>query len=61
MPLWAQRINLINPVYYFIDIMRGIMLKGSGFRDLWSHVLALSVFAVVFVTLAILNYRKREG
>lgn len=61
MPLWAQRINLINPVYYFIDIMRGIMLKGSGFRDLWSHVLALSVFAVVFVSLAILNYRKREG
>ncbi|WP_262487170.1 ABC transporter permease [Geofilum rubicundum] len=61
MPLWAQRINLINPVYYFIDIMRGIMLKGSGFMDLWSHVLALSVFAVVFVSLAILNYRKREG
>jgi ABC-2 type transport system permease protein len=61
MPLWAQRINLLNPVYYFIDIMRGIMLKGSGFLDLWSHVLALSVFAVIFVSLAILNYRKREG
>lgn len=61
MPLWAQRLNLINPVYYFIDIMRGIMLKGSGFMDLWSHVLALSVFALVFVSLAIVNYRKREG
>jgi len=59
MPLWAQRINIINPIYYFIDIMRGIMLKGSGLRDLWSQVISLIVFAVAFVTMAILNYRKR--
>ncbi len=59
MPVWAQRLNVINPIYYFIDIMRSIMLKGSGLRDLLPQVWALSLFAIILVTLAMVNYRKR--
>lgn len=58
MPIWAQRINVVNPVYYFIDVMRSIMLKGSGFIDLLPQIIALSIFAVTLVTLAVVNYRK---
>lgn len=59
MPVWAQRLNVINPIYYFIDIMRSIMLKGSGFLDLLPQVGALSLFAIILVTLAMVSYRKR--
>lgn len=59
MPLWAQRINVINPVYYFIDVMRSIMLKGSSLSDMLPQVTALSLFAITLVSLAVVNYRKR--
>ncbi len=59
MPYWAQKVNIINPVYYFIDIMRSIMLKGSGFFDLIPQIGALTIFAMVLVTLAVANYHKR--
>lgn len=59
MPLWAQRVNVINPVFYFIDVMRSIMLKGSQLQDLLPQVGALSLFAVTLVSLAVVNYRKR--
>ncbi len=58
MPLWGQRINVINPLYYFIDVMRSVLLKGSGFFDLWHQIFAISVFAIVLVTLSVFNYRK---
>ena len=58
MPEWGQRINLINPLFYFIDVMRSILLKGAGFFDLWKPVLGISLLAVTLVTLSVLNYRK---
>ncbi len=59
MPDWAQRVNTINPLYYFIDVMRSIMLKGSSFKDLYNQITALSLFAIVLVSLAVVSYRKR--
>ncbi len=58
MPLWGQRINVINPLYYFIDVMRSVLLKGSGFLDLWPQIASISVFAMVLVALSVFNYRK---
>jgi drug efflux transport system permease protein len=58
MPLWAQKINLFNPVAYFMKVIRMILLKGSGFMDIRREFFSLSVYAVLILTLAITNYRK---
>ncbi len=58
MPVWAQKITLFNPVRYFIEIMRMVMLKGSGFGDVGRHFLILGIYALVINGLAIWQYRK---
>ncbi len=58
MPQWAQIIARINPLTYFIEVMRMVVLKGSGFFDLKIHFLAALIFAVTMNTWAILHYKK---
>lgn len=58
MPLWAQKINLINPMAYFMKAIRMILLKGSGFSDVAREFYSLLVYGTVILSLAILNYRK---
>lgn len=59
MPQWGQWLNTINPVYYFMRVVRMILLKGSGFSDFASEVYALLIYAFVSVALAVRLYRKR--
>ena len=61
MPGWAQWIARFNPVSYFIEVMRMVVLKGSGLADIKYHILALLGFAFFFNSWAILNYRKRSA
>lgn len=61
MPAWAQWITRFNPVSYFIEVMRMVMLKGSGIADISHQIFAVLGFAVFFNGWAILNYRKRSG
>ena len=58
MPDWAQKLDYANPLYYFVKIMRSIILKGSNFADIFNEFVALSVFAVSMFGLAIFRYRK---
>ena len=58
MPEWAQLIAKLNPLSYFIDVMRMVVLKGSGFSDVQGHLLIVFIFALVFNGWAVLNYRK---
>ncbi len=58
MPDWARAIARFNPVTYFIEVMRMVVLKGSGFSDIKYHFLIIAGFAVFFNGWAILNYRK---
>ena len=58
MPHWAQTMTLINPVRHFVDIMRRVMLKGSGLMEIRVQVLWLVGYASVMVTLAVNRYRK---
>lgn len=58
MPEWAQRLTWFNPVAYFIEVMRMVLLKGSGWYEIRHHLLAISGLALVINTLAVLNYRK---
>ena len=61
MPQWAQILTRFNPIAYFIEVMRMVMLKGSGLADIKTQILALLGFAVFFNGWAILNYSKRSG
>ena len=58
MPHWAQMVDRINPIYYFMKIMRMVVLKGSGFFDLLTEFISLVALGVFFISLAIWRYRK---
>ncbi len=58
MPRWAQVITDFNPLKYFIEVMRMVVLKGSGFSDISHHLLIIFLFALVFNLWAVINYRK---
>jgi len=59
MPEAVQILTLLNPVRYFMEIVRGLFLKGSGVDVLWPQMAALAVFGVVILTLSSLRFRKR--
>ncbi len=58
MPEWAQKLDRLNPLAYFIKIMRMVMLKGSTFHDIRESFYSLLVYAVISITLAVRRYRK---
>jgi ABC-2 type transport system permease protein len=58
MPEWAQILNYINPIAYFMKIIRMIMLKGSGFQDILYDFCFLGLYALVVLSLAVWRYRK---
>ncbi len=58
MPVWAQNLDRINPIAYFIRIMRMVMLKGSDFHDIRESFYSLVVYALAIISFAIWRYRK---
>lgn len=60
MPGWAQVITKFNPVSYFVEVMRMVILKGSGISDIKNHIGIMALFAVGLNGWAVLNYKKRS-
>ena len=58
MPGWARVITEFNPVRYFVEVMRMVMLKGAGLADILPQLVKLSVYAFVINGLAVVGYRK---
>ncbi len=58
MPQWARNINVINPIAYFIRMIRMIMLKGSGFQDIVKPMFYLALYGITILSLAVWRYRK---
>lgn len=58
MPGWARELNRINPFFYFMRIIRMILLKGSTLSDIWPEVRSLAIYALFVLTMAVLRYRK---
>jgi ABC-2 type transport system permease protein len=58
MPEWAQKLDRINPIAYFIRIMRMVMLKGSDFHDIRELFYSLVVYALAIISFAVWRYRK---
>lgn len=59
MPEPAQWITYLNPLRYFLVIIRDLFLKGSGMDALWPQFAALAVLGAVLLTLSALRFRKR--
>jgi ABC-2 type transport system permease protein len=58
MPQWAQTLNKINPVAYYMKALRMNLLKGSGFSELKTEFLSLLIYGIAILSLAIWRYRK---
>jgi ABC-2 type transport system permease protein len=58
MPQWAQAIGEVLPLTHFLRIVRGITLKGNGFADMQTDVLAIVIFLVAAMGLALLRFRR---
>jgi ABC-2 type transport system permease protein len=61
MPVWAQRISDLNPIKYYVDVIRLVMLKGSSFVNVSKQFAIIVIYSVVLNSLAILSYRKTSG
>ncbi|MBZ2183660.1 MAG: ABC transporter permease [Bryobacter sp.] len=59
MPEVMQWVTRLNPMRYFMEVTRGIFLKGVGLDVLWPQVLALAVLGVGILTLSVLRFHKR--
>lgn len=59
MPAWVQYITYLIPLRYFITIVRGIILKGVGFDELYDQFLALFIFGIVILALSSLRFNKK--
>ena len=58
MPLVVQYLSYLNPLRYFIEIVRGIFLKGVGVSVLWPQMACLAVYGVTVLTLSALRFHK---
>lgn len=59
MPVFFRYLSLLNPLRHYVVIARGFLLKGVGIVELWPHVLALAVFAIVLLSLSSLKFRRQ--
>ncbi len=59
MPEFVQYITYLNPVRYFMEIVRGLFLKGVGVDVLWQEMAALAVFGITILWLSALRFHKR--
>ncbi|MBN2577232.1 MAG: ABC transporter permease [Deltaproteobacteria bacterium] len=59
MPAWLRMVTYVNPVRYFIEVLRGNLLKGAGFADLWWRLGALGMIGVIILFVATMRLRKR--
>jgi ABC-2 type transport system permease protein len=58
MPKWAQILTEFNPIKYFVEIIRMVMLKGSGFKDILPLALKTLAYAIIMNGLAVWSYKK---
>jgi ABC-2 type transport system permease protein len=58
MPQWAQFIGNLLPLTYFNRLIRGILLKGDGWTDLWPSVWPMALFTAIVMAVALRFYRR---
>jgi len=59
MPEWAKAINTINPIAYFMGIIKLIILKGGTLYNIRTELISLSIFALI-INAAVLKFYRRQ-
>lgn len=58
MPIIAQKANYLNPISYFVRVMRLVLIKGSGFEAVKTEFIMLGSYALIILSIAVKRYRK---
>jgi ABC-2 type transport system permease protein len=58
MPKPLQVISAVIPARYFIDALRGVLLRGNGFAELWHDAAALALFSALMVLMSTARFRR---
>ncbi|MDF1646463.1 MAG: ABC transporter permease [Legionellaceae bacterium] len=58
MPEWAQMLGNMLPLTHFLVIVRGILLKGSGFVDVWREIIPILGFMFIVMFIGVKRYRQ---
>ncbi len=61
MPDWLRPLTYLNPLRYFIQVLRGSLLRGAGWPEMWPQFLALTVIGAVILTLSARRFRRTLG
>ena len=61
MPKIFQWLTLANPLRHYLEIIRGIFLKGATAAELWPQLAALAAMGIALLTLAATRFHKRLG
>jgi ABC-2 type transport system permease protein len=59
LPFVLRWIGRVMPATHMIEIMRGVVLRGAGPRQLWPNVAALAAISIAMVALSVRNFKKR--
>lgn len=61
MPGWVRTLTYANPVRWFMQVLREMFLKGSGFAELWREGLAMIAIGVCVLSFAVLKFNRKAG
>ena len=59
MPEIVQWVTYLNPMRYYMEVVRGIFLKGVGIEILWPQILSLAVLGTTILAISAMRFRKR--
>jgi ABC-2 type transport system permease protein len=58
MPVAVQYMTFLNPIRWYLEILRGVVMKGVGIKTLWPAITAQITLAITFVLVASLRFKK---
>ncbi|MEA1890564.1 MAG: ABC transporter permease [Pseudomonadota bacterium] len=61
MPVGLRQAMYLSPLYYFIEMGYGILLKGAGLDILWDSLLGLTLLGVVIFSFGVWRFRRQYG
>lgn len=58
MPEFLQWLTYLDPLRYFLDVLRGVYLKGVGFNVLWPQIAVMGAFGVAMLVISAIRFQK---
>jgi ABC-2 type transport system permease protein len=59
LPLPLRLLSTLIPARYFVGTLRGVLLRGNGFAELWPQLVALTLFAALMLAVAMGRFQRR--